>query len=111
MDDYYFKEAQICLNCKKPVCTNCLEAGGGIRSSFKPLWDERKVRYIIKGYNSGMTAKAIATQLHMNSGTLAQQLNKLGFKFAGERPTMTLELLEERQNEYLLSYPHAQRII
>ena len=111
MDDYYFKEAQICLNCKKPVCTNCLEAGGGIRSSFKPLWDEQTVKCLIEGYNSGLTAQAIALKLHMSPGTLSHRLNKLGFKFAGERQKMTLELLEERQNEYLLSYPHAQRII
>ena len=111
MDDYYFKEAQICLNCEKPVCTNCLEAGGGRRSQFKPLWNERQVRYIIESYNKGLTAKAIALKLHMKPTTLAHQLNKLGFKFAGKRREMTLERLEEGQNEFLRTRPHSQRIV
>lgn len=111
MDDYYYREAHICLNCEKPVCTNCLAGGGGKRSQFKPQWNEREVQYIIREYNAGNTANAIALHLHMRPGTFTNQMHRLGVTFSGNRPKLTLDYLEEKQNELLLTRPHSQRLI
>lgn len=88
--DTPMEEIQMCLNCPRPKCIDCLSQ----KFKGKPTANYQCVdaETFIELYNSGLGVYAMAEQLHMDYRTVKTRLNLMHAPYRPGRPRIHLTL-------------------
>ena len=83
------EEIELCLNCTKPECTNCLDQH--YRTTYEKVILDGEL--LVRLYNQGYTLRYMGKKLGVHWSTLSKRLNAYGLPATLPRKQITKDTL------------------